>query len=219
MAELEKAYFQVETNNKKIAFLFNPETLKLTFNNKWDGDKLLGGGDDSLNFTGQQPADLAFTLWFDTTDTGKDVTLYTSQLIAAMQPDASLPGTNEKSNNKRPRYVKFFWGSSLKSFPAVITSAGIEFTYFSSAGVPLRAKVDLSLKQFRDDGSFAKQNPTSGTPRPHKVHRVQPGETLDRISARYYGDPTRWRPLAVANGIEDPLSVRPGSLLSIPEMD
>jgi hypothetical protein len=219
MAELEKAYFQVETNNKKIAFLFNPETLKLTFNNKWDGDKLLGGGDDSLNFTGQQPADMSLTLFFDTTDTGLDVTKYTSQLIAAMQPDASLPGTNEKSNNKRPRFVKFFWGKSLKSFPAVITSAGVEFTYFSSAGVPLRAKVDLSLKQFRVDPAFTKQNPTSGTPKPHKVHRVQPGETLDRISARYYGDPTRWRPLAVANGIEDPLSVRPGSLLSIPEMD
>jgi nucleoid-associated protein YgaU len=45
-----------------------------------------------------------------------------------------------------------------------------------------------------------------------------PGETLDRISAQYYGDATRWRALANANGIEDPLSVRPGSLLVIPEI-
>jgi nucleoid-associated protein YgaU len=49
------------------------------------------------------------------------------------------------------------------------------------------------------------------------VHRVQPGETLDRISARYYGDPTRWRDLALANDIEDPLGLRPGSLLSVPQ--
>jgi nucleoid-associated protein YgaU len=64
--------------------------------------------------------------------------------------------------------------------------------------------------------AFTKQNPTSGTPEPHRVHRVQPGETLDRISARYYGDSTRWRLLADANGVEDPLSIRPGSLLSVP---
>ena len=51
------------------------------------------------------------------------------------------------------------------------------------------------------------------------MHRVQPGETLDRISARYYGDSTKWRLLAQANGIEDPLSVRPGSLLSVPRQD
>jgi nucleoid-associated protein YgaU len=48
------------------------------------------------------------------------------------------------------------------------------------------------------------------------VHRVQPGETLDRISAKYYGDSTRWRELARANGVEDPLAIRPGALLNIP---
>ena len=55
--------------------------------------------------------------------------------------------------------------------------------------------------------------------RPVPVRRVQPGETLDRISARYYGDSTKWRLLARANGIEDPLAVRAGSLLSVPRQD
>ena len=50
------------------------------------------------------------------------------------------------------------------------------------------------------------------------VHRVQPGETLDRISAKYYGDSTRWRQIASANGISDPLALRNGSLLSIPRV-
>ena len=48
---------------------------------------------------------------------------------------------------------------------------------------------------------------------------MQPGETLDRIAAKYYGDSTRWRMLADANGIADPLALRPGALLSIPRMD
>lgn len=218
MAELEKAYFQTELDNVKIAFLFNPESLKLTFSNKWEGDKILGGGDDALKFGGVSPATMSFEIWFDTTSTGKPVTTYTGKLLNAMEPSQDLPGTNEVSNNKRPKYVKFFWGSGFKTPPMMITEAGVDFNYFASDGTPLRAKVSLSLKQFRDDPSFTRQNPTSGTPQPHKVHRVQPGETLDRISARYYGDATMWRPLAAANGIEDPLALRPGSLLSIPDM-
>ncbi len=38
------------------------------------------------------------------------------------------------------------------------------------------------------------------------------------ISARYYGDSTRWRQIAGANGINDPMALRAGSLLSIPRM-
>jgi nucleoid-associated protein YgaU len=49
------------------------------------------------------------------------------------------------------------------------------------------------------------------------VHRIQKGETLDRISARHYGDSTKWRLIAEANGITDPLTLRPGAFLSIPK--
>ena len=35
-------------------------------------------------------------------------------------------------------------------------------------------------------------------------------------TAKYYGDSTRWRAIAQANGVVDPLALRTGSLLSIP---
>jgi nucleoid-associated protein YgaU len=85
--------------------------------------------------------------------------------------------------------------------------------------MPLRAKLGLSLTQFEQDLAFAPQNPTSGTPRPHRVHRVQPGETLDRIAAMHYGVSNDWRAIAEANAIEDPMALRPGVLLSIPRLD
>ena len=43
--------------------------------------------------------------------------------------------------------------------------------------------------------------------------------TLDRIAARYYGDATRWRPLAAANGVADPLRLVPGTLLAVPGIE
>ena len=133
-----------------------------------------------------------------------------------MDVDPSLPGTDPQTNNARPPYVIFHWGN-LHSFKAVVTDLSLQFTYFSSTGVPLRAKVDLCAdRSSPQSAAFGPQNPTSGTPEPHRVHRVQPGETLDRISAQYYGDSTRWRPIAAANGIADPLALRSGSLLSDP---
>ena len=69
-----------------------------------------------------------------------------------------------------------------------------------------------SLTQFAESAAFGPQNPTSGTPDPHRVHRVQPGETLDRISAKYYGDSTRWR--AIAHGERHRRSAGPAHRLA-----
>ena len=60
--------------------------------------------------------------------------------------------------------------------------------------------------------------PTSYTPTLHSVHRLVFGETLDRVAAQHYADPTRWRLIAEANGIVDPIALRPGDLLVIPEL-
>jgi hypothetical protein len=218
MAELEKAFLKFEGANKpNLPCLFNPESITITKVNEWDATAMPGRGVPTLEFKGATPGTMGFDLVFDTTSDGTPVTNYTNKLLAQMEIDPDLPGSNEATNNGRPPMVVFHWGQ-LTSFPAVIKSANVTFDYFSSSGVPLRARVKLDLTQFTASKAFTKQNPTSGTPEPHRVHRVQRGETLDRISARYYGDSTRWRLLAEANGIEDPLGIRPGSLISVPQL-
>jgi nucleoid-associated protein YgaU len=92
------------------------------------------------------------------------------------------------------------------------------FTYFSGAGVPLRANVTVNLTQYEPEASWGPQNPTSGTPSPQRLHQVHKGETLDRIAARHYKDSTKWRLIAEANGITDPLALKPGSMLAIPRL-
>jgi hypothetical protein len=161
---------------------------------------------------------LRVDLFFDTTNDGSDVSIHTSKIVGLMDVDPSLPGSDESSHNVRPPYVTFHWGD-LHSFKGVVSDLQLAFTYFSSTGTPLRATVALTLRQFEPSGAFGPQNPTSGTPRPQRVHRLQAGETLDRVAARYYDDPTRWRLLATANGISDPLALRPGTLIAIPRVD
>lgn len=214
MAELEKAFLQVETGDN-LPCLFNPSNISVSRSNNWSSNPMPGGDVSKLRFVGANSGSLSLELTFDTTDDGSPVTKYTGKLMKLMEVDYSLPGADETSRNGRPPTVTFHWGD-LHSFPAVVTNLSLNFTYFSSSGTPLRATASLSLQQYDKSDAFGPQNPTSGTPSPHRVHRVQPGETLDRISAKYYGDSTQWRRLAAANGVEDPLSLRPGTLLSIP---
>ena len=209
-----KAYLLTE-DNTKIPCLFNPAQLALFQTNGWAADTMPGRGVPKLRYTGAASGQLHLDLFFDTTDTGKAVTEHTAKLVALMSVDPSLPGASPATNNVRPPWVVFHWGD-FHSFKAVVSALELTFDYFSSDGTPLRARAALTLTQYQEDMAFGPQNPTSGTPRPHRVHRVQPGETLDRISAMHLGDPTKWRSIAAANGIEDPLDLRPGSLLAIP---
>jgi hypothetical protein len=217
MAELEKAFLEIE-GGERVPCLFNPETISVGRRNNWASDPMPGKGVPKLRYTGADAGWMRLDLVFDTTDDGTAVTKYTGKLMSLMDVDKDLPGTNETHNNARPPTVTFHWGD-LHSFTSVVRFLDFTFTYCTSTGVPLRAQMHLLLRQYEESRAFGPQNPTSGTPRPHRLHRVQPGETLDRISAHYYGDPTRWRLLASANGIEDPLGIRPGALLSIPRMD
>lgn len=217
MAELEKAFLEIE-GGARVPCLYNPETLSVGRRNNWSSNPMPGKGVSTLRYAGATSGWMRLDLVFDTTSDGTAVTKHTGKILTLMDVDPNLPGSDATSNNARPPTVTFHWGD-LHSFVAVVADLQLTFTYFSSSGVPLRAHMQLELRQYEPSKAFGPQNPTSGTPNPHRVHRVQPGETLDRISARYYGDATRWRVLANANGLEDPLAVRPGAVLSVPRLE
>lgn len=213
--EPAKAFLEVE-NGARFDFLFNPSELTIEKSANWRASNAKGKNAPKLRFQEGQSGSLSFTATFDTTSDGSDVTQHTDRVLALLQTDQDLRGSDKQRNQTRPPWVRFHWGR-LRSFKAVLERARITFTYFSSSGTALRANVELTLKQYEDDGEHPLQNPTSGTPSPQRTHRTSTGETLDRVAAVQYGDPTRWRLLAEANGIVDPLRIPPGTDLVVPE--
>ncbi|MEX1023260.1 MAG: LysM peptidoglycan-binding domain-containing protein [Dehalococcoidia bacterium] len=203
-----KAYLEIETGGK-IDFLFNPETLTVNRSVKWDPQRSPGENAPTMTFINGEPATMSFKLILDTTATGEDVTVYTNKLLDLTKVD---------STKKRPPLVRLGWGR-LQSFTAVVQSVGLTFSYFAGNGTPLRASAQLALTQFKDENTHPLQNPTSGTRKRERLHQVQPGETLDRISYAAYGDSTKWRLIAERNRIIDPLRLRPGTRLVLPERE
>ncbi|MEY2974115.1 MAG: hypothetical protein RIR49_535 [Actinomycetota bacterium] len=216
-ASTTKAYIEIEKDGK-IECMFNPTDLSFTVGAKWAPPTESGKQVPELGFQSGESASMDLELFFDTTNTGKSVTVTTNKLIALTRVSTKVSGYDKAKNNGRPPWVVFHWGK-FRSFKAVVESVSVNYTYFAKSGDPLRARVKLSLKQFADDKKFPSQNPTSGTPAPQRSHMVQPGETLDRIAWQHYGDATKWRAIASANRIRDPFSLRAGVMLDIPTVD
>jgi nucleoid-associated protein YgaU len=96
---------------------------------------------------------------------------------------------------------------------AVCSSARVTFTAFGASGEPARADIVLMLAEPTGGGGEASLLADRG------VHVVMEGENLPAIAHAVYGDATRWRDIADASGIDDPLAVRPGAALTLPSME
>ena len=136
----------------------------------------------------------------------------TSALLDMMEvPKGKTAGTPTAV----PPFVTFHWGKLL--FKGACTSLSVTYKLFKPDGDPLRADVKMTLKQA--DDAVQGQNPTTRANAGFGVHRVRDGDTLPSISYEAYGDATKWRLIAEANGVDNPLHLRRGSALSLPRLD
>jgi nucleoid-associated protein YgaU len=187
-----------------VPLMFNPPEYQLTRTNKYAEVAVPGLGSSPMQFVRGQAQTLTTTFFFDTTDTGLDVRTSTSLVVA-------LTDLNPQSHE--PPRLLFLWGSLV--FPCVLEQVQQHFTLFDPAGLPLRAELSVTLRGDDAIETLLKEIPLESSDKV-KTRVLKAGETLQSIAAEEYGDPTRWRPIASASGIERPLHLRPGQVLTIP---
>lgn len=108
------------------------------------------------------------------------------------------------------------WGEAFPDSKFRISSVSATLTRFTEAGRPVRASVDLTIDELRADGATGDQNPTSGGIPGRSSHVVDATDSLAMLARRHYGIEAGWRDIAEANGIDDPLRLRPGRTLYLP---
>jgi hypothetical protein len=205
---------------KSIECQFNPATLNITKRVSWHAvypsDTEVESQADlnapEMVFAGGNPAEFSLDLIFDTTILdNQDVRGFTNQLLSLTLMGGGDPSCKEDD----PPLVQFVWGEFVL-FEAVITMVQINYTLFLPSGIPVRARASVHFVQAYDsDGSQDAQNPTSRTD-PRKTHRVQQGDRLDYLAYQEYGRSDRWRAIAEANHLDDPLDIQPGQTLVLP---
>lgn len=216
-----KACIVKKSGGNPIYFMFNPKEYEFTKSNQWGNEETKGTNTPKIEFKGGQPTSLSLQLVFDTygLQPPKDVRKeYTNALWELTLVEEST--RNAKNNKARPPTVLFMWGKSASpmwSFEAVITKMSQKFTMFLADGTPVRATVNLTLQQAKDERqSLGWQNPTSGGVDRVRLWTVQEGDTLAWIAYRHYGDTAEWRRIADANRLTQVRHLRPGTTLELP---
>lgn len=229
MTETAKAtleiHWTVPQPDNRIELTYNPAELTFEKSVQFAEINIPGINAPLQQFVRGQAEKLTVELFFDTTDQGmaegaRSVTEQTDRIYALARIEPS---------GHAPPPVTFIWGRSVpglnlpagsgsqrrEGFKGIAESVRHRFTLFSPAGVPLRAIVNLTLREFAPlHEQLPRTNPSS--PDRSHLHVLRQGETLGSIAWRYHLRTDSWRDIAVANGIEDPRRMAPGRLLEVP---
>jgi hypothetical protein len=207
---------EAEEVGKPIPVQFNPESLKLAYANQNASGDQRGGS--AIQYVGSGTTKLTFDLWFDVTSAHHspettppgDVRELTQKVLHFITPQKS-----GKKDKFVPPGVRFHWGTFL--FEGVMESLNESLEYFSEDGVPLRAKVSVSLSKQEIKFEQGDQQANGGLGSFSSGRPRQAAKEGDSVpgAADKAGRGDEWPQIASANGIENPRDVAPGTLLDL----
>ncbi|MGI5400300.1 peptigoglycan-binding protein LysM [Streptomyces sp. CA-135486] len=212
MSGLARASLTNTVTGRRTEVQFNPEEYTLNRETSFAQLAVPGLSAPVVQFLHGNAQTLDMELLVDTTEAGpagppgSDVRRLVHDVTALMDIDPTLHA---------PPPVIFTWGQL--TFTCVVTKAAQRYVLFRADGTPLRARVTVTLSEYRNVDLEAKEIKRQ-TVDYTKVHVVTEGDSLHLIAHREYADPTAWRPIALHNGITDPRRLTVGANLSIPRL-
>jgi nucleoid-associated protein YgaU len=231
MEQLQKASLCATFADGSMEFLdiqFNPTEYTLEKAAQNAEINIPGLDSPLLQFIRLQNERLTLELFFDTTDSGMGAGA--TSVTTLTDPIYSL--IKIKPDDHAPPLVTFLWNSKIPGndlatwpggdqkrheFTGLVENLRQKFTLFSSEGVPLRATLTLTIREYKTlNDQLVKLNLRS--PDRTQSHVLQSGETLSAVAAAFYLNPEEWRAIAEANSIEDPRRLTPGTFLTVPRL-
>jgi Contractile injection system tube protein/LysM domain len=205
---LEKATIINLETGAKIKVQFNPEEYSVSGENEFALANVPGRSGPLLQFAYGKLRTLEMELFFDTYEDriNKDVRVQTSMVVDLLDIN---PQTHA------PPVLLFLWGQLR--FRCVLAKANQRYIMFLPTGVPVRAKVQVTFQKFTN-GDFETKEVKRETADYTQLYVVGERETLSGVAAAVYSDPRQWRPLAVANNLDDPRSLPVGLRLVVPSL-
>ena len=197
-----------DDDKKPIPLCFNPTEYALAKTNTFYEVPVPGLGAPPIQFVRGVSETLKFDAIVDTSTSLKSVK---TEYVDRIRKLADL-----NNDIHAPPIVKFVWEKF--EFTGVIDSLTVTYTLFTDSGTPVRAKLNISLKEYptqKSDGTPA-QNRSADV---EKTYVVKRGDTLSGIAQLAYGNPEPWRAIARANAITDQRMLEPGQVLTIPALE
>jgi hypothetical protein len=221
MVMLVKAYIaRKDKPNVKVSCMFNPEEFSVVKSNQFASVNIPGLSAPLLQFVRGEARTVTVDLFFDTYEEGTDVRLHTDRITGwdAGSMFSKLSGDKKglmdiDSDLHAPPVCQFVWGAFV--FQCVIDQVTKKFTMFLPEGIPVRATLTVTLKEYKEVDIQVKELDLKSADLT-KTWVVEEGDNLWSIAAREYGDPADWRLIANENLITNPRLLKPGQELVIP---
>lgn len=202
-------------NNEVVYCMFNPKEYKVSKSNSWTEKAAPGMAAPYLAFETGSLATLTLKLMFDTSFQRTDVRAHTNKLrtMTQNQMDKMKP-TEPKAP---PPAVAFEWGRLY--FKAVITSLTETLTLFDEEGLPLRADIDITLKEYvtGNAAEAVTQQAPAETQQAGTPVQIKQGDRPDLVASQNGGQPSDYRAVCEANNIDNPNSMKPGQQVVVPK--
>jgi len=214
---LEWAVLTNVDTGDRIEVLFNPNEYNLNKDNNFAQAAVPGLSTPLLQFVHGNLRTLEMELMFDSLEehkhSSRTVNSARSDVRKLTQKVVDLMAINPETH--APPVVLFNWGGL--SFTGVLSRVNQRFTMFMDTGIPIRARLQVTFQEWKTAAQEAKEvrRRTSDYTR---RYRLAQGETLSQVAATYYRDPTLWRPIAIANGIDDPRRLDVALELTVPKL-
>jgi hypothetical protein len=220
---LVKAVIQVIDGSKSgliLPVMFNPTEYSLERANSYKSTAVPGLGSPLIQFINGDAATLSMDLFVDdftdglsTPDSG---ILAGPPMPAALRIEAIAALLNIDRQLHAPPPVRFLWGSLR--FDAVLEKVGRKVTMFHSTGIPARATLSVSFREYRRL-SQQLDDPRRESSDKTKRRQITATDNVWSIADREYGEVRGWRQIAAASGVDDPRDLRPGDWVRVPPVE
>ncbi len=206
-----------------VPFLFNPDGFTVERTNQFTEVNIPGLPSSTFQFVKGGARTLTMDLFFDTYEEKIDVRIFTDRITGwdsgsmfSKLPDIAKGLMDIDSDLHAPPVCLFIWGAYI--FPCIIERVTKRFTMFLSVGIPVRATLNVTLKEYIEVATQLKETSLQSADRT-KTWTVKEGDSLWFIAAKEYGNPALWRPIAETNKIANPRVLKPGMELVIPPLE
>jgi hypothetical protein len=202
LAQLARAIIINTETSERINVMYNPEQFTLDQGNDFAEVAIPGLDAPPIQYVRGKGRTLSMELFFDTYERGADVRQFTDPVVGLLSKSSGTQG---------PPVLLFVMG--LFTFRCVLMEAGQRFSMFLRDGTPVRSTLTVRFHEYVE-AEVVVQRGVFGWP--SALFNVIQGQTVSDVAAQVFADPSRWREIADANKIVDPLHLSPGQQLVIP---
>jgi hypothetical protein len=210
---LERAEIKpIYPKGEPVKVMFNPDEYTISKDINYAQSSVPGLKGPILQFVSGNLQTLEMELLLDSYEAHEgveqhsDVRVQTGKIFKFLEIDRQTHA---------PPILQFTWGTL--SFTCVLARVNQRFIMFLPDGTPVRARITATFNEYIDPEREAKEVDRQ-TADFSKVHIIMQGETLSQIAGKFYENAQLWRPIAIANGIDNPRALRTGQQLRIPNL-